>query len=247
MAKRYIFLGAALSVFLHFTFLRMPGVTHIEQTPKGMPEKCPIIAEIPKEPEVKAKPRPVEKKPVEKPEEKKEDMQEVFKPDSVKTDEVSAEKGNIKLEEPREEYMPALKMDISDYDALVGAINYFGMKIALMNNFGNFVDEIKVGKSIKIVPIEERLSEFSNRIRKLPVSYFGKRIEKELKLRELAPYMLVPAEVDRQFAALQKEVIAGRGYAIEKVKATAGKFIREGNAYKLVIEKLYRLKMKGAL
>jgi len=247
MAKRYIFLGAVFSVFLHFTFLRMPGVINTEQTPKGMPEKCPVIAKIPKEPEVKARSKRVEKKPVKKPEEKKEDMQEVFKPDSVETDVATAKKGNIKLEEPRDEYMPSLKMDISDHDALIGAIKYFGMKIALINNFGNFVDEIKAGKSVKIVPIEDGLSEFSNRIRMLPVSYFGTKVERILKIRELSPCILVPAEVDRQFAALQKEVIAGRGHAIKRVKATAGKFIREGDAYKLVIEKLYLIKLKGAL
>lgn len=238
MDKKYVFAGILLSAFLHITFFTMPnlfGGRNIE-IPKGIPEEmCPIEARIPEEP-VKEE---IKKAPAKEPEKKIEDMEEVFKPDSVETEAAPQEEGNIKIEEPTDEYMPALKMDISDYNALMGAVRYFGMKIALIDTFGNFVDEIKAGKVNKIVPIEQGLSEYSNRIRMLPVNYFGRKIEKIMSIRELSPCILVPAEVDRQFAALQKEVIANRGHALEDVKSTAGRFIREGDAYKLIIERLY--------
>jgi len=238
--KKNFLIGACISVLLHVSIFGMPKMNF--KKPAKELEKCPVVARIPEPKEAKIE----EKKPIpEIKQPKKQDMKEVFKPDSVDTDIVPEPTGNIKLEKPSKEYLPALKMDISDYNAIRGAIRYFGMKIALMDKHGNFVEEIDVGSVSRVRPLESGLSEFSNRIRILPSGYFGPRIEWILNMRELKACMLVPAEIDKTFADIQKEAIVKKGYDLKDVKFTNAKFIRSGNRYRLIIKKLYLSPQKG--
>jgi len=216
----------------------LPGIKHHEIVDEES-EKCPVTAFVPEKPK---KVEIAEKKPVikkKKPEPEINTVKEVFKPSSIDTDELVEAKGNIKIAEAKDEYLPALRMDISDYETTMGAVRYFGMKIALLDKLGNFVDEIRTVRAVEIVPIEESLSEYSNRIRMLPASYFGKRAERIIVLRELTPCVLIPADIDKGFADLQKSIVSRQGYELEEVRATAGRFVRTRDRYRLVIERLY--------
>jgi len=239
MSKMYIAIGVALSLFLHITFFAVPN-EHVAKNTENVKKeikKCPVMAVGPEE--AKKAPEIVSKKPAgELPEPKKEAMQEVFKPDSIDKDVIPEEKGNIKIEEPTDEYMPALKVDISDYRILIGALRYFGMRVVLVDKSGNFVDEINLKKRPNIMPIKQSLAEYSNRIRMLPRSYFGERVEKIIRLRELRSCILVLADVDKKFAGLQKQIVAENGYELDEINATTGRFIKEGDKYRLVIERL---------
>jgi len=238
MGKKYMFAGILISVFLHTAFFTMPNMLGGKKIaiPKGIPEEiCTIEARIPEEPIKKE----IKKAPVKEPEKKIENMKEVFKPDSVEIDAAPEEEGNIKIEEPTDEYMPALRMDISDRETIMGAVKYFGMKIALQNKMDNFVDEVSVKWFNKIIPIQEGLSEYSNRIRRLPENYFGEKLEKIIRMRKLKPCILVPAETDRKFAETQRQVIEKHGYRLDEVQSMTGKFVRGSKGYSLEIEKLY--------
>jgi len=240
MGKRYIFTGLVFSVLLHTYFMRIPDNAFDKQKEiKQEIKQCAVVAQIPDEiKQERIDPVPIEP-PKEEPKERENSPKELFKPDSVKEVTSSQEQGDIKIEEPSKEYLPALKMDISDYEALTGAIRYFGMRIVLINSMGNFVDEIQLGTRLKVVPIQQALSEFSNRIRILPLNYFGIEIERIIRVRDLTPCMLVPADIDKRFADLQRQAIEKEGHFLDEVEATGARFKKDGKEYKLVIEKLY--------
>ena len=245
-SKGYIFAGVVLSLAAHMIVFTADdsSVDMQKEIMKKAPEKCPVTAHMYEEPKPKVKPLAVSKEeqvpvPEKSPPKKQNTVKKVFEPEAVQRDISTESSGNIKIEQKTDEYIPALKMDISDRKTVLGAIRYFHMKVVLLDKLGNFVDEIKVGRVLEIVSIEESLAEYSNRIRMLPGGYFGERISRMMALRGLKPCVLVPADVDKRFAELQEDAAQKQGRGLKEVVATFGRFKRVQNRYDLVIEKLY--------
>jgi len=252
MDKDLIFTGVILSVLLHAGLWMMSGpeANVTESNIHMYREQCPVDTVLPEIAEdiiKEQKEEPLHEKtkaePVKQEEkfekEESNSLKELFDPDSINTDEGENDTGDILSKDKEEDSMPALRLDISDYDSVIGAIKSYGMKIALIDDMGNFIDELSVTRSPIIVPLKEELSKYSNRVRMLPLDYFGGRIKKILMMRNLKPCILVPVKVDLEFADEQKRVIARKGYDLSEVKATGASFKHAGSRHVIDIEMIF--------
>lgn len=164
-------------------------------------------------------------------------MDEVIKPKPAQSQAAGKAPGDAYAggEKGENDYMPELKIDISDREAVCSAAKYFGMRFVVIDGRNNILSEVKVNSPAQLVPFSGSLSSFSNRVRQLPDDYLGEEISSFLADKGAGLYMLVPVGLDLKFMDLQKKAVIGKGLMPDRVRATAGKFVMDGGAFELMI------------
>lgn len=254
MNKKQIILGIILSLCLHGILLSIPKSTELmkkdELTKTQMkrnvePQITAILPqEIKKDEEkrievAKLKEEVPKTTKVEKPVTlPTPSLKELFKPPVVENVATDEKQGDVLTGEKKKnsDYIPELKIDISDSETIFEAANFFGMKIVAIDSGNNILCEIKVNSPVQLVPFNGSLLDYSNRVRLLPDNYLGATIASFLKEKGAKLFIFIPAPVDLMFVNLQKEAVAKEGIILSQVRATAGQFVKDKEGkYSLLI------------
>jgi len=250
MNKQQIAVGLILSLCLHIVFLfsfgnlgRLKKETNkIEEVKK---KACSVVALLPDESSRKNKEYVSKKPPREKTKAnevvsqkqkqvKIQDFKKLFKSKPVK--DIREAKGDfLKSDNADSDLLPELKIDISDEQILLGAVRFFGMKIVAIDNFGALAGEIKINSEPQFSAFKGNLSKYSNRVRFLPIDYFGKRLADFIEEKRARLCLLVPVSVDIMLTDTQREAVSEHGCDPSQVWATAGEFVNNNGRYSFVV------------
>lgn len=253
MNKKHIFIGIALSLLLHGIVLSLHGTESMKQDKltksqekKNIETKITAILpqQVKKDEERKIEvaklneetPKTVKvEKPVNLP---TPPLKELFKPPALENVVTNQKQGDVLTSEKKEisDYVPELKIDISDVQTVCEAAHFFGMKLVAIDNNNNILSEIKVNSPAQLAPFKGSFLDYSNRVRMLPDNYFGETIASFLKEKGAKLYVLIPVAVDLTFSNLQKEAAKREGHVFSQVRATVGRFIKGNDGkYNLLI------------
>lgn len=93
-----------------------------------------------------------------------------------------------------------------------------GMKIVGVTPDQRIAGELRLSGEMELVPFDGDLSCFSNRVRSLPVSFFGRIATKDSKTIIAAYWILVPTDVDMLFSGQIRRKLCSLGHDASEVR-----------------------------
>ncbi|MFP4139962.1 MAG: hypothetical protein ACOCZU_03680 [Planctomycetota bacterium] len=111
-----------------------------------------------------------------------------------------------------------------------------GLRIVAVNAAGEILGEVPSEGPVKLVEFTGQLSRYSNRVRTLPVRFFGGQLTRSTRTRRL--WVLVPADLDQRWIRMQKRVIAQAGVELAGVRELEGQFRAAGDGLHLVVTRI---------
>jgi len=121
--------------------------------------------------------------------------------------------------------VPPLRISWASRDQLEAVAQSLGIKIAAVNADDEIIGEVSFGGDSRIEQFSGDLGRYSNRIRVLGPSFFGK-----IQGASAHSYwLLVPAHLDALLAQSQREAARRLGVDINKVRSMTGRFEREAS------------------
>ncbi len=93
-----------------------------------------------------------------------------------------------------------------------------GMKIVGVTTDHRIAGEISLSGEINLIPFDGDLSSFSNRVRSLPVSFFGRSGAKKSNAVIVEYWILVPTDVDRLFSGQVRRTLHSLGHDVSEVR-----------------------------
>jgi hypothetical protein len=111
-----------------------------------------------------------------------------------------------------------------------------GLRIVAVNAAGEILGEVPSEGAVKLVEFTGQLSRYSNRVRTLPVRFFGGQLARSTRARRL--WVLIPAGLDQRWIRMQKRVIAQAGVELAGVRELEGEFRAAGDGLHLVVTRI---------
>ena len=214
MSKRALIVGLVLSALAHAAVF-YPNVSgrkeRIEETQK--PTKTKVVV-AKSEPAPPAPPLPQPPRPKQTPPAPAQPLEEVVK--AKGTDDAAAAAGDLAKEIP-EDALPGLRIRWAGPDELASVAGSLGLRIVAVDEQSRVVGEVVLDGPPRIVASASGFDGFSNRVREIPLRFFGSEFKPKSEQRVRALWILVPVEVDRKLIAAQRTAIRERGLAPTKV------------------------------
>ncbi|MFP4054532.1 MAG: hypothetical protein ACLFV7_11795 [Phycisphaerae bacterium] len=250
MSKSSLIFGIVVAVGLH-ALLLMPWWTGADTVPPKPPAAPKVaitpppqpVPEPPRQPEPEPEPEPA-KQPQPKP--RPEPPQEKPTPPLRKVHNTPAQKdpppqeGDTharKVEEIDEADLPPMRIVWESAGALRQIAASLGMKVVAVNNAAEVVGEVSTATG-RLVEFTGELDHYSNRVRTLPLSFFGEELTGPRAGEAVRLWVLVPSRVDRRWVALQRQAIASTGLDVASVHELTGEFRNGSTGVRLVVTKI---------
>lgn len=116
-----------------------------------------------------------------------------------------------------------------------------GMRVVAVTDKNEVAGEVPLNRPYKLEPFNGELVVYSNRVRTLPLSYFGAGLVAATEEPIAAYWVLVPQQVDRQFADLVRAALKRAGLPAAQVQWVETRFTLEGaRQYRLEIVKIHQ-------
>jgi hypothetical protein len=101
------------------------------------------------------------------------------------------------------------------------------LRIVAVTTTNEVAGELSLEEPFRLVPFGGRLEAFSNRVRSLPLSFFGPGVASQAKQPVVAYWILVPASVDRYLAQVVREAVHKAGLKASQVNWVEARFRQE--------------------
>jgi hypothetical protein len=242
MSRSSLIIGLLVAVALHAA-LFAPALWSSDQPDPSPPRQHPPAVAItpPPEPEPQPAPEPVKQpapepapEPVEKP---TPPLREVHRqPPSHDPPPQQGDTHAEPLEEVAASDLPPLRIVWDSPAQLRRVAHRLGMRIVAVNAGGEILGEIPADGPVQLVEFRGELARYSNRVRTLPVSFFGGQLASSSPAARL--WVLVPVGVDRRWVATQKQAIARAGVGLGGVRELEGEFRPVGGGPRLVVTRI---------
>jgi len=133
--------------------------------------------------------------------------------------------------------VPELKLTWDDSRQLLDVARNLGMRI-LAANSNDIVGELNITGVPYIEAFDGKVSNFSNRVRTVPASFFGSSLIENWDKNFNCFIVLVPSTVDQQWLSEQRSVLNSKGLRGSQISYMEAKIVWNGHAYELVITKM---------
>lgn len=230
MSKTTFVLGITLSIVLHTMLFLPAGAERTELAQRPVATNIPgSVTVAPPEP----RPEKVEIKPPPERDQHRPELQRVVEANAPTI--LDQEPGDSAATEA-DDSLPALNIVWSGPDEVRRVAHALGMKVVAVDRKSQIIAEVALEGSVKLIPFQGALDEFSNRVRSIPQAYFGDRLLREVRQPFVGYWILVPVIVDQQIVEAQRDALFRRNLKASEVRRMEAKFILDGaNGYQLVI------------
>ncbi len=250
MSRSSLIVGLLVAIGLHAALFAPSLWSDAPPETPSPPKVPPVALTPPPEPESEPEPTPAPKpEPVRQP-----------APQPVPTPQPAKDKPNPPLREVHKQptqpdpppqqgdthAAPAEDVDDSDlpplrivWDSpaeLRRVAGQLGLRIVAVNAAGEILGEVPSDGPVKLVEFTAQLSRYSNRVRTLPVRFFGEQLARSSRARRL--WVLVPAGLDQRWIRMQKRVIAQAGVELTGVRELEGEFRPSDGGLQLVVTRI---------
>ncbi len=196
-----------------------------EPTPQPAPQRESQPQVRPKPPAPPADPEPA---PPSKP------LQEVVEaPRTPPADQA----GDTGLQSDADGDLPRLRIVWRSSGELQAVAAQLGLRIVAVNTRGEILGEV-AGTPARLDDFDGDLGHYSNRVRTLPSSFFGRDVAEAASQPIDRFWVLVPAAIDRRWIALQKRALAAKGLDADGVREVEGAFGFSSGRYRLTVTRI---------
>jgi hypothetical protein len=245
MSRSSLIIGLLAAGALH-ALLFAPALWSSEQPDPADPSEDPPAVAItpPPEPAPTPEPEPV-KQPTPEPKPRPEPvkkptppLREVHKqPAAQDPPPRQGNTHNNPVEEADPSDLPPLRIIWDSPSELRRIAARLGMRIVAVNSGGEILGEVPSAGAVRLVEFGGQLSRYSNRVRTLPVSFFGHQLARQAETAARL-WVLVPTGVDRRWIHMQKQAIARAGVDLTGVRELEGEFRRARGTVRLVVTRI---------
>lgn len=235
ISKKNLMIGLFVSAIAHGV-LFLPNLKSEKKSvaqiqPENKVQGRVILPPAPKMPQkaVKKQPSESEKKPVSP----MENLTEMVKARST----ISSKTNGGLASEVDKDNIPELRVKWNNSEQLLTIAKNLGMRI-LAANGNDIVGELNIIGALYIMAFDGKVSNYSNRVRTVPTSFFGTSVREKSGLVFDAFIVLIPQSVDHEWISKQKNVIKSKGLQCSQVSYMEAKIIWNGQGYELVITRL---------
>lgn len=250
MSRSSLIIGLVLAAVMHAALFAPALWTDAAPTTQPPAEEPPAVAVTPPpEPQPAPKPEPVSKPEPTRPEKRQPQpepieseptppLQEVHEqPETVDPPPQKGDTHAKPLEDADPSELPPLRIVWDSPGALRQIAGRLGMRIVAVNAKGEILGEVPSDGGVRLVEFKGRLDAYSNRVRTLPVSFFGSELARQSGgARRL--WVLVPVGVDQRWVHAQKQAIAKAGVELAGVRELEGEFRRQRGSVRLVVTRI---------
>lgn len=213
MSKSSLIVGLVLSSVIHAVFL-LPAWAR--QSPPETDQAVPVppVAVVPPPPvQETAEPIPLEPAPIAE----QVEMAEVVTPPEPEAEEAP---GNTEAEATAddEKLLPATRIIWESPRQLARVARALRMRVVAVDERGDVAGEVVLWGEPAIREFGGRLDVYSNRVRSIPLSFFGDSLPLAPELGVIGFLVLVPEEVDRQMAETVRGAVRARGLSAADVE-----------------------------
>ncbi len=211
-----------------------PAEQPVESRPAPPPEPAPAKQEPPKEEPRAQQPPPEAPEPDPLP--PPIPMEEVAKPPAEPTAAEQAETAAAAEEEARladarmdEKLLPATRIVWDGPEHLARVARALGLRIVAVTPRSEVAGEVSLTPPFRLEPFGGKLELFSNRVRFLPLSFFGPGLPAGSEHPISGFWILVPVSVDRYLAEVVRNAVRKAGMSAAQVYWVEARFVfRQG-------------------
>ncbi len=234
MSKSSVLIGALVAVTVH-GLLFLPGLPPRAPDPPPANVAEPVTLTPPPPPPPPAPPeepaparptRPVEPEPVPP-------LREVVQAPATEQDDPGDTAARTPKDVP-DDALPPLRIVWRSPRRLLEIARQYGMKIVAVNAAGDAVGEVAPSGTLE--PFDGQMNRYSNRVRRLPGTFFVDHVRLPADAGVTGFWVLVPAPTDRRWIGLQREAIDRHGLPVAQVTEMEGAFRYAGGRYELTVK-----------
>ncbi len=137
--------------------------------------------------------------------------------------------------------LPPMRIMWDSPKQLADVAAVLGMRVVAVTDSNLVAGEVPLKRPYKLEPFSGELVVYSNRVRTLPLSFFGAGLIAATDEPIAAYWVLVPEPVDRQFADLVRAALKRAGLDASQVQWVETRFALEGSgSYRLEIVQIHQ-------
>jgi hypothetical protein len=220
MSKSSLIVGVVLSAVIHAVFL-LPALAQRNSAQADEAVPVPPVVVVPPEPEP-PEPVPIENVPEIEPPPPEPIAEQVEMAEVVTPPEPEAEEtpGNTDAEATAddEKLLPATRIIWESPQQLARVARTLRMRVVAVDEQGDVAGEVALWGEPGIKEFGGRLDVYSNRVRSIPLSFFGDSLPLAPEMDVVGFLVLVPEEVDRQMAETVRGAVRAKGLSAADVE-----------------------------
>ena len=224
MSKSSLIIGLVVSALIHAVFLVPALGKRGASPPSAEPRQAVIVVPPPEEtqpieptdsqpvipppPEETVQREPPSPPPIE--------MAEVVTPPTPDSIETTGNTDSDVVADD-EKLIPATRIIWESPKQLARVARLLKMRIVAVDAAGDVAGELVLWGALRMKPFDGRMDVYSNRVRSLPLSFFGSELRLDLDADVVGFWILVPEDVDRQMADVVRGAVRAKGFRAAEV------------------------------